>query len=311
MFRRHGCVSLAPVSPRGEPDPGSQPDGLKKQAAQARRYRRLNELVRRQEAILLHIQWRQAEAAIAAAAARHDEAQATVNARTRSAAAHAAEQADKAAAISPLRQAEAEAAAELQRFLVAGNELDAEAARLTRAREENRRRRDQIGGDIERERTLAADADAAVGRLEDERGTLAAARQGEAEAEAAARAEVAAVRRAVNSPPSATACTVPVVPSNTTTVAATAGRPRALFPGTMQTIFTAIRSPSCQAGIINRLISGSPGTPTLCAVRKGCSQPAAKVARNASTNLPQGRAASTAASSSIFIVPSKPFVSGK
>ncbi|MFQ5955021.1 MAG: AAA family ATPase, partial [Kiloniellales bacterium] len=168
--------------------------GLKRQAAQARRYRRLSEHIRRQEAILLHLQWSAAGVAVAEAEVRLEEAEATVNQRTELAAAAATRQAENAAVLPRLRQAEAAAAAELQRLLVTGGELEAEEARLTQARDENRRRREQIGGDLEREKTLAADAHAACRRLEDERTALEAARQGEAEAETAAKGEVEAAQ---------------------------------------------------------------------------------------------------------------------
>jgi chromosome segregation protein len=172
-----------------------QLQALKRQAAQARRYRRLSGLIRQQEAILLHLRWTEASAAVAAAEARLDAADTVVAERTRAAAAAAAEQAEQAAALPAFRHDEAAAAAVLQRLLLARNELDAEEARIARARIENEQRAQQIRGDIERERTLWADAGAALERLAAEAATLRAAADGEGEAEQAAKAAVEAAQR--------------------------------------------------------------------------------------------------------------------
>jgi chromosome segregation protein len=174
---------------------GGQLQAFKKQAAQARRYRRLSELIRRQEAILLHLRWTEASVVVAAAEARLGAANTVVAERTRAAAVAAARQAEHAAALPQLRQAEAAAAAGLQRLLLARNELDAEESRIARARAENDQRARQIRDDIERETTLWTDASAALERLAAETSTLRAAAAGEAATEREARAAVDAAQR--------------------------------------------------------------------------------------------------------------------
>src|SRR5918992_3416644 len=93
----------------------AQHDGLKKQARQASRYRRLSEHIRRAEAILLHLEFQAALAAKEAAEARLAESEARVSELTGAAA--AATRAKEAAAevLPGLRQAEAAAAQALQR----------------------------------------------------------------------------------------------------------------------------------------------------------------------------------------------------
>ena len=172
----------------------AQLQGLKRQARQATRYRRLSERIRQTEALLLYRRWRGAEEAVNAARQALDEAERTVVEHERAAAAAAAEQADAAAVMPPLREVEATAGAELHRLEVAQVSLEAEERRLTEARNALETRLGQIDADVERERTLAGDADTAIARLEEEHATLAAAQEGEEEAERsadAARAEAA------------------------------------------------------------------------------------------------------------------------
>ena len=114
--------------------------------------------------------------------------------RTGAAAAAATRQADAATALPPLRQAEVEAAAELQRLTIARASLEEEEKRVLAAAAEAERRRSQTEADIGREQTLAADAAApAIQRLIEERAAIESA-EGEAAAlvEEAARALSAA-----------------------------------------------------------------------------------------------------------------------
>ena len=68
-------------------------------------------------------------------------------------------------ALPPLREAEAKAAAALQRLVLARDALEREEARAKERIGELDRRLGQFAADLERERTLAADAAAALGRL--------------------------------------------------------------------------------------------------------------------------------------------------
>ena len=111
--------------------------GLKRQARQAARYRRLGGYIRRHEAIQLHLRWQEATTTLESAREDLTKAEAEVNVRTAHASEAARLQAEIAAKLPDLRQAEAEAAAELQRLLVAQRELEAEEAECPSARSIN------------------------------------------------------------------------------------------------------------------------------------------------------------------------------
>ncbi|HUZ73407.1 MAG TPA: chromosome segregation protein SMC [Stellaceae bacterium] len=169
-----------------------QLDGLKKQARQAARYRRLSDHIRRAEAVVLHLRWQAASAEREAAGTQLAAAEIAVADRT--AAALAAEKAREAAAseLPALRQSEAEAAAELQRLVHARQALEDEERRIAAAREAAEQRLIQLAADIGREDELAADARAALARLADEHEAIIAARSYEAEATAQAASALAA-----------------------------------------------------------------------------------------------------------------------
>ena len=153
----------------------SQLQTLKKQARQATRYRNLNDHIRRVEATLLHLLWREAAARLEAARAALAAAETQVVELTGDAAAAATRQAGIAAELPPLRQAEAEAAAELQRLNHARTDLNQEEARVAAAQAEAERRLAQAETDTTRETALAEDARAADARLAAEHDSLAAA----------------------------------------------------------------------------------------------------------------------------------------
>ncbi|MBV8169465.1 MAG: chromosome segregation protein SMC, partial [Alphaproteobacteria bacterium] len=159
----------------------AQAQTLKKQARQAARYRDISDLIRKAEAVVLTLRWRQAVAARALAGEELREAETEVATTAGVAAEASTVQANAASALPPLRHAEAEAAAELQRLAMARNELDGEERRLTEQRRALEERMAQIARDVERERALAADALAAIERLEAERGELEAGRAAETE----------------------------------------------------------------------------------------------------------------------------------
>ena len=164
----------------------TQLQGLKRQARQATRYRRIGERIRQAEAQLHGMRWRTALAAVEAAEQALEVARRSVGERTRVTAAGAAEQATAAATLPPLREAEAEAGAALHRFEVAQVELEAEERRLADTRRALEARLAQIDADVEREGGLARDAAEAVALLEEERVGVIAEQTGEAEEERAA-----------------------------------------------------------------------------------------------------------------------------
>ncbi len=163
---------------------------LQKQARQANRYRTLSDQIRRLEAQVLYLGWLAALTVIDAARIALREADRAVDSATAAAAAAATVQADVAAGLPALRQADAAAALALQKLATEREQLEVEAGRLAELRTELDRRLAQIAADLLREEARAADADQAVARLDHERRDLAAAADGEAEARAAATAQV-------------------------------------------------------------------------------------------------------------------------
>ena len=148
---------------------GDQLAALKKQARQAQRYRSMSDLIRKAEALSLHLAWIEGTATQTAAAERLAAAETSV-ADVAGRAAHAAtELANAQSALPDLRKAEAEAAARLTRLGVAREQLDAEEQRVNVALSDISARLTQLAADIERERKQAADAEAALSRLAAER----------------------------------------------------------------------------------------------------------------------------------------------
>src|SRR5437660_991101 len=92
--------------------------------------------------------------------------------RTGEQAATSTRQANAAAELPALRDAEARAAAALQRLVMARETLEREEQRAKNRMAELDRRLVQLGDDIGRERRLAADAEAALARLAAEEETL-------------------------------------------------------------------------------------------------------------------------------------------
>ena len=174
----------------------AQLQGLKRQVRQASRYKNLARHIRRQEAILLHIDVTAAQQAQSDARQRHQDSDARVAELTGSAAEAATEQSEAAAAMPDLRMAEAEAGAALQRLLVERENLEREEAQALEAKVQGEQRLAQVEADRERAKSQASDSISALTRLGEERAALEAdgaaegqslihAREALAEAEAA------------------------------------------------------------------------------------------------------------------------------
>jgi len=160
----------------------TQLQGLKKQARQANRYRRLADHIRRNEAMVLHLEGAAAEQARSLAGARLAASETAVVALTASTAGCASEQAQAVAELPDLRHAEASAAAAVQRLLVDRDNVDREEAQVAAARAQAEQRLSQTDGDRTRAQAQAEDAADARKRLDAERGDLEAAAEGEAAA---------------------------------------------------------------------------------------------------------------------------------
>ena len=140
---------------------------LKKQARQTTRYRNLNDHIRRAEAIALHHQWKEATSEHDAAKKTFDTAEADVAKLTIEVAKASTREAELATKIPSLREAETHKAAKLQRLLLARDGLEQEELRIEAEREDIESRIVQIDGDLERETALKADAETALGLLDD------------------------------------------------------------------------------------------------------------------------------------------------
>jgi chromosome segregation protein len=143
----------------------AQMDALKRQARQAVRYRAVAQQVRKAEATLFHLRWVAANAELAEAESAKNSAVRLVAARTGEQAEASKQQALAAAGLPARREAEARAAAALQRLVMAREALEREETRAKDRMAELDRRLVQLGDDIERERRLASDAEAALARL--------------------------------------------------------------------------------------------------------------------------------------------------
>jgi len=164
---------------------------LKRQARQATRYRNLSDHIKRHEAILLHLRWTAAQSERAAASEQFNAIEGQVAELTQAVAAATTAQADASTVLPALRQKEAEAAAALQRLMVARDALDAEERRIESLREEISNRITIIDADTEREKNLGGDATTAVESLETEATEIRAAQTREADDLETAKAKLA------------------------------------------------------------------------------------------------------------------------
>ncbi|HKY95948.1 MAG TPA: AAA family ATPase, partial [Kiloniellales bacterium] len=122
---------------------------LKKQARQAQRYRSVAQQIRRQEALLLHLEITGARAQLAAAEQALADAETLVQRETEGLALATTAEAEAAEALPGLRLAEAEAAARLQRFTLDRDALARELAKVEAQLAEIEERLTQIGLDRE------------------------------------------------------------------------------------------------------------------------------------------------------------------
>jgi chromosome segregation protein len=160
---------------------GSQIESLKRQARQANRFKALSADIRRAEAALLHLRWSQAktqegEAQSALAQATSvvgDMAQAQMNA--------AREQGVGAHKLPEMREAEAKAAAALQRLSIARTQLDEEDGRIRARRAELMKRLEQLTADIAREEQMVRENADILARLDEEEQELLASNEASGE----------------------------------------------------------------------------------------------------------------------------------
>jgi chromosome segregation protein len=146
----------------------SQIESLKRQARQANRFKMLSADIRAREATLLHIRFVQARDAEAEAATALNQATNIVAEKAQAQMQAAKDQAIASLKLPELREEEAKAGAALQRLQIAQGQLEEEASRLLKRRDELTRRLAQLAEDIRREEQLAADNTAFLDRLAQE-----------------------------------------------------------------------------------------------------------------------------------------------
>jgi chromosome segregation protein len=149
-----------------------QIEGLKKQARQAIRYRTVSAQVRKTEATLFHLRFIGAEAEVAESEATKNAAIGLVAERTGAQTEASTRQANIAAGLPALREAEAKAAAALHRLNLAQQELEREEARARDRIGELETRLVQLAADAEREKRLITDAEEALARIASEEETI-------------------------------------------------------------------------------------------------------------------------------------------
>ncbi len=160
----------------------TQKAALARQARQATRYRNVSGDIRRTEAMLSYLRWREATLAQEKAADGLSEIAGLIEETAQAAAAASTAQASAHEALDPLRQTEAEAAAALHRLTVAREGLDDEARRAEAELARLNGEIERLAADLERERGLLSDAETAT-----EKQNAEAAALGEKEASEQAR----------------------------------------------------------------------------------------------------------------------------
>ncbi|MGQ3355107.1 MAG: chromosome segregation SMC family protein, partial [Phreatobacter sp.] len=175
----------------------SQLDGLKRQARQAVRYRGLSADIRKAEATLAWLKFREAGELVREAERLVELETRTVAERTTDQATAAKDQAVAAHQLPALRDEAAKAGAALHRLVTARDQLEGEEKRARERMAELDRRIAQLDGDLARERALGADAEGVMARLVAEEAELAAIGEGAKTAEAEALAGVAAAETAL------------------------------------------------------------------------------------------------------------------
>ncbi len=175
----------------------SQLDGLKRQARQAVRYRGLSADIRKAEATLAYLKFREAGDLLREAERLVELETRVVAQRTTDQAEAAKNQAVAAHQLPGLRDEAAKAGAALHRLILARDQLDGEEKRARERMAELDRRVAQLDGDIAREASLGADADGVIARLTGEETDLRAAADGARGAETEGAARVAAAESAL------------------------------------------------------------------------------------------------------------------
>jgi chromosome segregation protein len=150
-----------------------QIEGLKRQARQARRYREISAEVRRADALVLHLQWAEAQRAVDAEEVNLAGALERLGRATAAEAKALRLEAETAEGLQPLREIEAAKGAVLARFRLEQEALEREAERTADRQRDLEERGAQLKRDLARERSLIGEAKETLERIEAERISLA------------------------------------------------------------------------------------------------------------------------------------------
>ncbi len=169
----------------------SQVESLKRQARAARRYKEISDEIRRKEALLMHLQWTDAQALVDAEETRLRDALATLATATEAEAQALAAESQCAERMDPLREQEAKRAAALARLRIEQENFEREAQRVAEREKELKARAEHLAADTAREEALVLEARQILTDLAAELETLTAAdaEAGDVESDARERLE--------------------------------------------------------------------------------------------------------------------------
>jgi chromosome segregation protein len=171
---------------------GSQVESLKRQARAARRYKEISGEIRRQDALLFHLSWLDAQSLVETEESALRNALEALGAATQSESKALAEEARLADAMGPLREEEAKRAAVLARLRIEEETFEEEARRSAERQRELTARTQQLANDLTREEALIAEAREILSGLATETESLTSAEEGAAERDGEARKRLAA-----------------------------------------------------------------------------------------------------------------------
>ncbi len=177
----------------------SQVESLKRQARAARRYKEISGDIRRQEALVFHLSWTEAQAHVDSEETALREALATLGGATQAETQALAEEARLTEGMAPLREEEARRAAVVGRLRIEQETFEQEAKRAAERERELEARTEQLGTDIVREEALIAEAREILASLESEVERLQSAEAGADAVESEAKAKLAAAEETLKS----------------------------------------------------------------------------------------------------------------
>ena len=150
----------------------NQLENLKKQARQASRYRNISENIQTVEGSLLYQKWLLSQTAVTAAMTAFETAENIVREKTLEVTTLTTEQTQAVSELPDLRQAEATAAAALQRLKLAYGSLESEERQVHEERTKSENLLQQFTTDIEHEKVQKEEAAETIGRLTAEQQSL-------------------------------------------------------------------------------------------------------------------------------------------